>query len=136
MKQDYEQKLAEAAKENAEKLEKMNSECNEKLAANLSECFERISSLQTENHERIQDLEKKNKKAVDELQDTLETQRIQKDTAYKALSDGKEELRKAFQGRVDELELIIKKNELEVIEMRSKVSSLETELARLKDVES
>ncbi len=66
----------------------------------------------------------------------LEAQRVEKDTAIRALSDEKEDQRKTLQGRVDELELTLKKNELEVIEMRSKVSALETELDRRKDVES
>ncbi len=66
----------------------------------------------------------------------LEAQRVEKDAAIRTLSDEKEDQRKTLQSRVDELELSLKKKELEVIEMRSKFSALETELDRRKDVES
>jgi len=70
------------------------------------------------------------------LTEALEGQRVEKDGLIRELTDEKEDQRRVFESRINELEVLCKRQELEVAEFRSAVEEMKLEITRLADVEA
>jgi flagellar biosynthesis chaperone FliJ len=99
------------------------------------ECHSKVNETQRDCHQRLSAAFDQHKKREDDLLQQLERLRQEKDQVIRNIALEKEQQRNAYETKIHELELIIRRQEHSIVELRSVVLELRTILKQKEDVE-
>jgi chromosome segregation ATPase len=100
------------------------------------ECHTKVSDCQREAHQKLTLAFGEHKRREDELTQSLERLRAEKDLSIRGISLDKERARAEFEAHINEVELLAKRQEHNIVELRSQTLELRTHLVQKQDVEA
>jgi hypothetical protein len=128
-------KAEQTTRENADKLARLSAESQSKLSAMSLECHTKVSDTQRESHQKLTLAFGEHKRREDELTQSLERLRAEKDLSIRGISLDKERARAEFESHINDVELLAKRQEHNIVELRSQTLELRTHLVQKQDVE-
>jgi hypothetical protein len=134
-KRENDTKSEQAAREHADKLARLSADSQSKLAALELDCHTKVAETQREAHQRLTLAFGEHKRREDELTQSLERLRADKDLAIRGITLDKERARAEYEAHINEVELLAKRQEQNIVGLKSQTLELRTHLLQKEDVE-